>query len=57
MAKVKPPPERSEPMPGFFSPYSHQFARLAVCVPQVAVADPVKNGDQVAAMVADGDRD
>jgi NAD+ synthase (glutamine-hydrolysing) len=57
MAKVKPPPERSEPMSGFFSPYSHQFTRLAVCVPQVAVADPVKNGDQVAAMVADGDRD
>ena len=44
-------------MPSFFSPYSHQFARVAVCVPRVAVAEPVKNGDQVAAMVADGDRD
>ena len=44
-------------MSEFFSPYSHQFARVAVCVPRVAVADPAKNGDQVAAMVAEGDRD
>jgi NAD+ synthase (glutamine-hydrolysing) len=45
------------PMSAFFSPYSHQFVRLATCVPQVAVADPVKNGDQVAALFAGGDRD
>jgi NAD+ synthase (glutamine-hydrolysing) len=44
-------------MPEFFSPYSHECVRLATCVPQVAVADPVKNGDQIAAMVADGERD
>jgi NAD+ synthase (glutamine-hydrolysing) len=44
-------------MPEFFSPYSHQFVRLATCVPQAAVADPVKNGDQVAAMIVRGDRD
>jgi NAD+ synthase (glutamine-hydrolysing) len=44
-------------MSEFFSPYSHEFVRLATCVPQVSVADPVKNGDQVAAMVADGDGD
>jgi NAD+ synthase (glutamine-hydrolysing) len=43
--------------PEFFSPYSHQFARLATCVPQVAVADPVKNGDQVAVIYTEGDRD
>src|SRR5712691_8943454 len=58
MAKSKPlPPEYSCPMSAFFSPYSHQFARVATCVPRVAIADPAKNGDQVAAMVADGDRD
>src|SRR3984957_15347826 len=57
MTKSKPPTDRSVTMPAFFSPYSHQFARIAVCVPRVAVADPVRNGDQVAAMVADGDRD
>jgi NAD+ synthase (glutamine-hydrolysing) len=44
-------------MSPFFSPYSHQFVRLAVCVPLVAVADPVKNGDQVAALVDAGDKD
>jgi NAD+ synthase (glutamine-hydrolysing) len=44
-------------MSAFFSPYSHQFVRLATCVPQVAVADPMKNGDQVAALFAEGDRD
>ncbi|HWB51734.1 MAG TPA: NAD(+) synthase [Stellaceae bacterium] len=43
--------------PPFFSPYSHEFVRVATCVPRVAVADPAKNGDQVAAMVAEGDRD
>ena len=44
-------------MPPFFSPYAHAFVRLATCVPPVAVADPMKNGDQVAAMVAAGDAD
>ncbi|HTW52643.1 MAG TPA: NAD(+) synthase [Stellaceae bacterium] len=57
MAKAKPLRERPGPMPAFFSPYSHQFVRLATCVPPVAVADPVSNGDQVAALVAQGDRD
>jgi NAD+ synthase (glutamine-hydrolysing) len=51
MAKPKPP------VAPFFSPYSHEFVRVATCVPQVAVADPAKNGDQVAAMVTKGDRD
>ncbi|HTQ32951.1 MAG TPA: NAD(+) synthase [Stellaceae bacterium] len=44
-------------MSEFFSPYSHQFVRLAICVPQVAVADPAKNGDQVADLYTQGDRD
>ncbi|HXO02933.1 MAG TPA: NAD(+) synthase [Stellaceae bacterium] len=44
-------------MSAFFSPYSHQFVRVAVCVPQVAVADPAKNGDQVASLFVNGDRD
>src|ERR1700723_1954781 len=58
MARSKPhSPERSGPMSAFFSPYSHQFARVAVCVPQVAVADPAKNGDQVASLFVNGDRD
>src|SRR5580658_2268656 len=41
----------------FFSPYGHQFLRLGVCVPQVAVAEPAKNGDQVAALVDAGVKD
>ncbi|HML09761.1 MAG TPA: NAD(+) synthase [Stellaceae bacterium] len=44
-------------MPEFFSPYSHQFVRLATCVPQVAVADPAKNANQVVAMVERGASD
>ncbi len=58
MAKAKPHPrERVGLMPEFFSPYSHQFVRLATCVPQVAVADPVKNAGQVAALIDQGHRD
>jgi NAD+ synthase (glutamine-hydrolysing) len=41
----------------FFSPYRHKFLRLGVCVPQVAVAEPAKNGDQVAALVNAGVKD
>src|SRR5579883_2756072 len=54
MAVSKSPPARMSP---FFSPYSHEFVRVATCVPRVAVADPAANGGQVAAMVAEGDRD
>src|ERR1700722_8551156 len=49
--------ERASPMPEFFSPYTHQFTRIATCVPLVAVADPAKNGDQVAALIERGDAD
>ncbi|HTZ38213.1 MAG TPA: NAD(+) synthase [Stellaceae bacterium] len=55
MARSKPHPTGT--MPEFFSPYSHQFVRVATCVPLVAVADPARNGDAVAALVEAGDRD
>ena len=35
------------PMAEFFSPYSHQFVRIATCVPPVAVAEPAKNAEQL----------
>jgi NAD+ synthase (glutamine-hydrolysing) len=43
-------------MSSFFSPYRHQFVRIGVCVPRVAVAEPAKNGDQALALLRDGDR-
>ncbi len=43
-------------MPEFFSPYSHQFVRVAACVPPVAIAEPAKNGDQALALVKAGDK-
>src|SRR3981189_1804330 len=42
-------------MSEFFSPYRHEFVRVGVCVPQVAVAEPAKNGDQVLDLVGQGD--
>src|SRR5438477_1120040 len=45
------------PMPAFFSPYSHQFVRVAACVPQVAVAEPAKNAEQALALVQRGDKE
>src|ERR1051325_8308084 len=50
-------PDRSEPMPEFFSPYTHQFVRVGACVPLVAAAEPAKNADQALALVKAGDRD
>src|SRR5579864_4560135 len=44
-------------MAQFFSPYRHQFVRIAACVPPVAIAEPAKNADQALALVAAGDRD
>jgi NAD+ synthase (glutamine-hydrolysing) len=44
-------------MPVFFSPYSHQFARVGACVPHVAVADPQRNAENVLDLLAAGDRD
>jgi NAD+ synthase (glutamine-hydrolysing) len=43
-------------MSTFFSPYRHEFVRVGACVPQVAVAEPAKNGDQVLALLAKGDK-
>ena len=43
-------------MSEFFSPYRHQFVRLGACVPQVALAEPSKNGDQVLDLVTTGDK-
>ena len=45
----------ARPMSSFFSPYRHQFVRVGACVPQVAVAEPAKNGDQALALLRDGD--
>jgi NAD+ synthase (glutamine-hydrolysing) len=44
-------------MSGFFSPYRHQFVRVAACVPRVAIAEPATNAGQSLALVAEGDRD
>src|SRR5204862_2540343 len=44
------------PMSVFFSPYRHEFVRLAACVPQVAVAEPAKNGNQTLDLLAQGDQ-
>jgi NAD+ synthase (glutamine-hydrolysing) len=41
----------------FFSPYRHQFVRIGACVPQVGVADPAYNADQVLGLLAAGDAD
>src|SRR5947199_6025236 len=43
-------------MSAFFSPYRHEFVRVGACVPQVAVAEPAKNGDEVMALLAKGDK-
>src|SRR5260370_28940022 len=43
-------------MSSFFSPYSHQFLRVGACVPHVAVAEPRRNGDNVLALLAAGDK-
>src|SRR5438067_13501396 len=43
-------------MSAFFSPYRHQFVRVAACVPPVAVAEPVKNAGQVLDLVQAGDK-
>src|SRR5215469_9786084 len=43
-------------MASFFSPYSHEFIRLAACVPHVAVADPQRNADDILELLASGDK-
>ena len=36
----------------FFNPYSHGFARVAVAVPRIRVADPAFNAAEMIAMLA-----
>jgi NAD+ synthase (glutamine-hydrolysing) len=43
-------------MSSFFSPYTHEFVRVGVCVPQAAVADPRQNGDHILGLLAAGDK-
>src|SRR5215471_21603888 len=43
-------------MASFFSPYSHEFIRVAACVPHVAVANPRQNADNVLELLASGDK-
>src|SRR5690349_20513738 len=43
-------------MVSFFSPYSHEFVRLAACVPHVAVADPRENADNVLDLLTSGEK-
>src|SRR5215471_1831548 len=43
-------------MASFFSPYSHEFIRVAACVPHVAVADPRQNADNIVELLASGDK-
>src|SRR5580700_4536678 len=49
--------ERQPLMSDFLSPYRHQFVRLGVCVPPVAIAEPAKNGDQALALIEAADRE
>src|SRR5437773_7449690 len=44
-------------MAEFFSPYRHQFVRIAACVPQVAITEPVTNANEALALVRAGDKD
>src|ERR1044072_2241662 len=38
----------------FFSPYAHDFVRIAACVPRLAVADPAFNAAQTLAQLKQG---
>ncbi|HEY1299998.1 MAG TPA: nitrilase-related carbon-nitrogen hydrolase, partial [Stellaceae bacterium] len=42
-------------MSSFFSPYRHQFLRLAACVPRVAIGEPARNAEELMALLAAGD--
>jgi NAD+ synthase (glutamine-hydrolysing) len=39
----------------FYSPYRHEFVRVAACVPRVAVADPAFNAEETLALLKQGD--
>jgi NAD+ synthase (glutamine-hydrolysing) len=42
--------------PPFFSPYAHDFVRVAACVPEIRPADPRFNTDETLELLAQGDR-
>ncbi len=44
----------SNPAP-FFSPYAHDFVRVAACVPQVRLADPAENAARTLDLMRRGD--
>ena len=41
--------------PPFFSPYAHEFLRLAVCVPRIEVASPRFNADRTLELLREAD--
>jgi NAD+ synthase (glutamine-hydrolysing) len=41
--------------PPFFSPYTHDFVRIASCVPQVRLGDPAENAARTLALMRRGD--
>src|SRR6201996_4153028 len=43
----------AEPSP-FFSPYAHEFVRIAACVPAIQVAAPRFNADRTLAQLDEG---
>ena len=40
----------------FFNPYRHNFARVAVCIPEVRVADPAFNAEKTVALLEEAAR-
>ncbi len=43
-------------MSSFFSPYRHEFVRVAAGVPHIAVGDPRRNGDNILALLDSADK-
>ena len=41
----------------FFSPYRHEFVRVAACVPTTLVAEPSSNTERTLELLAEGDRE
>ncbi len=41
-------------MTSFFSPYSHDFVRIAACVPRIEVADPAFNAERTLELLRQG---
>jgi NAD+ synthase (glutamine-hydrolysing) len=48
--------ERIEPFVSFFNLYRHNFARVAVCLPEVRVADPAFNASTTIALLEEAGR-